>query len=84
MNLFNDITHVWTYTPNCLATLGRMHGLSESRFEDEGIAAIRDHRWIKVPLGLIIRTLVTFLILTMVKVRVRWWNPHLWACLGKK
>jgi 2-polyprenyl-3-methyl-5-hydroxy-6-metoxy-1,4-benzoquinol methylase len=83
MNLFNDITHVWTYTPNCLATLGRMHGLLESRFEDEGIAAIRDHRWLKVPLGLMIRSVATILTLSMAKVRVRWWSPHLWACLIK-
>lgn len=84
MNLFNDITHVWTYTPVCLATLGRMHGFPESRFEDEGIAAIRDHRWIKVPLGIMIRKLATTLLYAMAKVHVRWWNPHLWACLEKK
>src|ERR1051325_358234 len=46
-NLFNDITHVWTYTPNCLNSLGEMHGFSRTHFMDEGAAAIRDHRWLK-------------------------------------
>lgn len=83
LNLFNDITHVWTYTPNCLSTLGRMHGLSESCFQDEGVASIRDHRWIKVPLAVIAVKLLDLLMICAAKVRVRWWSPHLWACLVK-
>jgi 2-polyprenyl-3-methyl-5-hydroxy-6-metoxy-1,4-benzoquinol methylase len=84
LNLFNDITHVWTYTPNCLATLGRMHGLNGSSFEDESSAAIRDHRWLKVPLALLATWLLDLIVFSAAKVRVRWWSPHLWACLVKE
>lgn len=83
LNLFNDITHVWTYTPNCLATLGRMHGLSNSDFKDESTAAIRDHRWLKVPLSRISQYVLGMLVMSAAKVRIRWWSPYLWACLEK-
>lgn len=83
MNLFNDITHVWTYTPNCLNSLSQMHGFSRTEFADEGYAAIRDHRWLKVPLGkfsaLILRTLVRF----STRERIQHLSPHLWARLLK-
>ena len=84
LNLFNDITHVWTYTPNCLSTLGRMHGLNGSCFEDEGAAAIRDHRWFKVPLAVFASSMLDLLTFCAARVRVRWWSPHLWACLIKQ
>lgn len=83
MNLFNDITHVWTYTPNCLDSLARMHGFSRTEFQDEGAAAIRDSRWLKVPLAqvsaAIIRTLVRF----STRERIQHLSPNLWARLVK-
>src|SRR5688500_19377563 len=48
LNLFNDITHVWTYTSNCLSSLARMVGFAATDFFDESTHALRDHRWIKV------------------------------------
>jgi|ERR1051325_774295 SAM-dependent methyltransferase len=83
MNLFNDITHVWTYTPNCLDTLARMHGFSHAEFLDESCAAIRDQRWLKVPLCRLSQWLLGFLLRAAAKERVRYWSPHLWACLEK-
>lgn len=83
MNLFNDITHVWTYTPNCLDSLARMHGFSRTEFRDEGAAAIRDVRWLKVPLaqfsGFILRNLVRF----STREKIQHLSPHLWARLVK-
>jgi len=83
LNLFNDITHVWTYTPNCLSTLGRMHGLDGSLFNDEGAAAIRDQRWIKVPLAKLATALLDLCAYFAVRLRVRLWSPNLWACMIK-
>ncbi len=83
MNLFNDITHVWTYTPNCLNSLAQMHAYSRTEFQDEGATVLRDARWIKVPLALasaaILRTLVRF----ATREKIQFLSPHLWARLVK-
>ena len=81
MNLFNDITHVWTYTPNCLNSLGMMHGYSRSLFEDESAGAIRDKRWLKVPLCRISQAMLGFLFRAATREKVDYWSPHMWACL---
>lgn len=80
MNLFNDITHVWTYTPNCLDSLARMHGFTRTQFRDES-DAIRDHRWLKVPLSRLSRWMLGALFRAAAKERVVYWGPNLWACL---
>jgi SAM-dependent methyltransferase len=83
MNLFNDITHVWTYTPNCLDTLARMHGYRRTEFVDESRRAIRDHRWLKVPLCVLSQWALGFLFRAATKEKITHWSPHLWACLEK-
>lgn len=83
-NLFNDITHVWTYTTNCLETLGRMHGFAGFQFEDESAAAIRDGRWLKVPLCKLSTFLLDLLFRAVTKEKVRYWSPNIWACLEKR
>ena len=82
-NLFNDITHIWTYTTNCLQSLATMHGFSLTRFVDESDAAIRDNRWLKVPLCKISTTLLRSLFRAATKEKVDYWSPHIWACLQK-
>lgn len=82
-NLFNDITHIWTYTTNCLETLGRMHGFSQFRFADESSLAIRDIRWLKVPLCKLSTAVLRFLVRAATKERVEYWSPNIWACLVK-
>lgn len=83
MNLFNDITHVWTYTPNCLDTLARMHGFTRTQFVDESELAIRDQRWLKVPLCRAGKAVLGFLFRAAARERVVFWSPNLWACLEK-
>ena len=83
MNLFNDITHVWTYTSNCLDTLARMHGFTRTVFADESDQAIRDHRWIKVPLCRLSKAVLGFLFRAAAREKVVFWSPNLWACLEK-
>lgn len=82
-NLFNDITHVWTYTTNCLQTLGRMHGFTRFSFVDESSAAIRDARWLKVPLCKFSSGFLRLLWWAASKERVDYWSPNIWACLEK-
>ena len=84
MNLFNDITHVWTYTPNCLNSLAIMHGFSCVHFVDESSTAIRDQRWLKVPICKISTSLLRFLFRAATREKVDYWSPHIWACLEKK
>ena len=83
MNLFNDITHVWTYTANCLDTLARMHGFARTRFVDESAKAIRDHRWLKVPLCHLSQAVLRLLFRAATKENVTRWSPNLWAFLEK-
>jgi SAM-dependent methyltransferase len=83
MNLFNDITHVWTYTPNCLDTLARMHGFVKTEFVDESELAIRDHRWFKVPLCRLSKALLSVLFRAATKEKVVFWSPNLWALLER-
>jgi 2-polyprenyl-3-methyl-5-hydroxy-6-metoxy-1,4-benzoquinol methylase len=83
MNLFNDITHVWTYTPNALNSLSQMHGFVAAQFVDEGADVIRDHRWLKVPLAKISRFLLRATVRAVTRENLQFWSPHLWACLKK-
>ncbi|MSU58485.1 MAG: class I SAM-dependent methyltransferase [Pedosphaera sp.] len=83
MNLFNDITHVWTYTPNCLNSLAQMHGFKRAEFADEGAEAIRDQRWLKVPLAKLSAGILRALIQAATREKIRHLSPHLWARLVK-
>jgi len=83
MNLFNDITHVWTYTPNALHSLSQMHGFSTAQFADEGFEAMRDHRWLKVPLAKLGEFLLRAMVRAVTREQIRFWSPNLWARLGK-
>jgi 2-polyprenyl-3-methyl-5-hydroxy-6-metoxy-1,4-benzoquinol methylase len=83
LNLFNDITHVWTYTSNCLTSLSQMHGFTRAEFVDESHAAICDHRWLKVPLCRISQFILGALFRAAAKDKVVSWSPNLWAALEK-
>lgn len=78
-NLFNDITHVWTYTPNCLCSLASMHGFTRVDFADESLTGLRDHRWLKVPLARVCRALLRVWVRAATRERIDFWGPHLWA-----
>lgn len=83
LNLFNDITHVWTYTPNCLNSLAQMHGFSRTEFADEGATAIRDRRWLKVPLAQISSAILRTLVRCSTREKIQHLSPNLWARLVK-
>lgn len=83
LNLFNDITHVWTYTTNCVQTLASMHGFRAVAFRDQGAEAIRDWRWLKVPLARVSARILAALFQAASRERIRYWNSSIWACLTK-
>ena len=83
MNLFNDITHVWTYTPNALNSLSQMHGFSGTQFADEGAGVLRDHRWLKAPLAKAAEFLLRATVRMATRETIQFWSPHLWARLQK-
>ena len=82
-NLYNDITHVWAYTPNAINSLSQMHGYSAAQFADEGADAIRDHRWFKVPLARAVRFLAGTTVRMITRVPIQFWSDQLWARLTK-
>ena len=82
-NLFGDITHVWTYTPGCLRSLASMHGFKKVEFVDESHEAIRDHRWLKVPICRLSMGLLKFVFRAATRETIEYWSPHLWAFLVK-
>ena len=82
-NLFNDVTHVWAYTPNCLHSLAAMHKFSRAEFNDESSDAIRDQRWLKVPLSKISKLIFRTLCWAAIREKIDYWSPHLWARLIK-
>ena len=85
LNLFNDITHVWTYTSNALRALGNMHGFTDVYFQDEGINAIRDKTWLKKPIALFAMKLTQLWLRMILRQEVpAMWNPNMWACLCKQ
>lgn len=83
LTLFNDITHQWTYTSNCLNTLALMHGFRATQFRDEGTHGIRDARWLKIPLSLLARRLLRTWFQAAGHERISYWGANLWACLEK-
>lgn len=83
LNLYNDITHVWTYTTNCLRTLAGMHRFEHVHYVDE-CTAIRDHRWLKIPLSKLSTLILRLLFQAATREKVRYWSPHIWACLEKQ
>jgi SAM-dependent methyltransferase len=83
MNLFNDITHIWTYSPVCMQTLAGMHGFAAVEFFDEDYQTIRDHRWLKVPLGKLSAFILRTLFRAATRNQVDYLSPCLWACLKK-
>jgi SAM-dependent methyltransferase len=83
VNLFNDITHVWTHTTNCVQTLAAMHGFARATFADESDTGVRDHRWLKVPLARIGGFVLRGLIRAATRENVRYLSPHIWAFLQR-
>ena len=82
LNLYNDITHVWTYTTNCLSSLARMHGFAATEFFDESLA-LRDHTWIKRPIVRLCQALLSLLVQGAAKQQISYWNSSIWASLRK-
>lgn len=83
MNLYNDITHVWTYTTNCINGLASMHRFSSVSFDDQGISAIRDHRWIKVPMAKVLDAGLRFVFRSASREKIKFWNSSIWARIKK-
>jgi hypothetical protein len=49
-HLFNDMTHVWTYTSIAITGVLRMSGFNRITFIDETQAFFMNKRWLKVPI----------------------------------
>jgi len=80
MNLFNDITHYWAYTPVALRALLQMCGFSNVVFNEEGPAKIQRLRWLKQLPMLIAKRFVSSLARAAIGEAVPYLEPSIWVC----
>lgn len=82
-NLFNDITHVWTYTTVCLRALIHSAGFRAVFFVDDAIKGIRCgyswKRWVMKP----VQVALTLICWLASRERVKYWGMSLYVYARK-
>ena len=78
-HLFNDVTHVWTYTSVALTGLLAMAGFRNAGFIDEAVPFARGNRFLKVPVRLLSQKLLRLLIRASCGETVDYLSPSVWA-----
>lgn len=77
-HLFNDVTHVWTYTSIALSGVLRMSGFKGAIFLDETRPFVHKRRWLKTPILIAASTLVRLLIKAATKENIEILAPSFW------
>lgn len=83
LNLYNDITHVWTYTTVAMRALLVLGGFSHTDFDDDTDKALHRGRWWKRPLMFISRKILTGLTFAATRQRIRFWGMSLYVYATK-
>lgn len=83
-NLFNDITHFWTYTSVSLKALFGMFGMTVVKSQDDVIEGIYHHRALKVPLARLSRRILRGLFTAASREHVTSFGMFLWTMAEKK
>jgi len=78
-HLFNDISHVWTYTPVALTGLLAMAGFQKAKFLDEAIPFANGKRFLKVPVRHLGPCLIRLVIRASLGEHVDCLSPSVWA-----
>jgi len=78
-HLFNDVTHLWTYTSTAITGLLTMNGFAEAVFLDETPSFIKSSRWWKVPVISAASAFLRFLIRAATLERVTIFAPSFWV-----
>ena len=77
-HLFNDVTHVWTYTSTALAGLLMMSGFKSVSFLDETAPFVNSRRWLRTPILKISSTFIRLLIKAATKENIEILAPSFW------
>ena len=83
LNLYNDITHVWTYTTVALQALLDLAGFTRITFDDDTDKALHHGRWWKRPMMRISRSILTALALAATRQKIRHWGMSLYVYATK-
>ena len=77
-HLFNDMTHVWTYTSTALSGVLMMNGFKNIIFLDETRPFLQKNRWLRTPIIKTASTLVRLLIKAATRENIKILAPSFW------
>lgn len=83
LNLYNDITHVWTYTTVALRALLALNGVTSVCFDDDTEKALHYGRWWKRPVMLVSRKILTWLTFAATRQKIHYWGMSLYVYARK-
>lgn len=82
-NLFNDITHFWTYTSTSLKALFGMFGMTVVRSQDDVLEGLYHRRALKVPMARFSRWVLRLLFTAASREHVNSFGMFLWTMAEK-
>lgn len=82
-NLFNDITHVWTYTSVAIGAIGRVMGFSRFKFLDEATADPSVKSRLLQPFAWLARKFLYIVFALATRERIKCWSPNLFVIMIK-
>jgi 2-polyprenyl-3-methyl-5-hydroxy-6-metoxy-1,4-benzoquinol methylase len=83
LNLYNDITHVWTYTTVAMRSLLALEGMTSVCFDDDTDKALHHGRWWKRPLMHVSRQILTGLTFAATRQKIHYWGMSLYIYARK-
>lgn len=81
--LYNDITHITTYTSVAMNAVMEMIGFRDTAFRDDTLAAIQQDRWIKVPLAWLSQQILRTLIRLATRENILYFSASYFICSNK-
>jgi 2-polyprenyl-3-methyl-5-hydroxy-6-metoxy-1,4-benzoquinol methylase len=82
--LYNDITHVTTYTSIAFTALLEMAGFSRTEFRDDTLASIPSHRWLRIPIAWTAQRLLGLLIRLATREKIECLSASFFLCAWKQ
>ena len=83
LNLYNDITHVWSYTTSCLRVLCTLEGFQDVQFCDDAIPGLHHGAAWKTPLMRLAQMILTQLVWMASRQRVKFWGSSIYLFARK-
>jgi 2-polyprenyl-3-methyl-5-hydroxy-6-metoxy-1,4-benzoquinol methylase len=77
-HLFNDVTHIWTYTSTALAGILTLNGFKGTIFLDETQPFVESRRWLRTPILKAASALVRLIIKAATRENIEILAPSFW------